>query len=52
MKAHPTNRSQQRTFTVHLHQPVSPVRKGEILRAAVPLVWFVLGYIVCLLTRF
>lgn len=52
MKAHPTDRARQRTFTVHLHQPVPPVRKGEILRAAVPLVWFVLGYIVCLLTRF
>ena len=38
-------------FGVHLHQPVPSVRQGEILRAAVPLVWFGLGYIVCLLTR-
>lgn len=52
MEPKPKTRAPQRTITVHLHQPNPPLQKGDFLRGAVPVVWFVLGYFVCLLTRF
>lgn len=45
------NRAEHRTITVHLHQPTPPLNKGDFLRGGVPLVWFVLGYLLGLLSR-
>jgi hypothetical protein len=52
MNTLPNYRARQRTITVHLHQPTPPVQRADLLRGAVPVVWFLLGYFVCLLTRF
>lgn len=51
MKSNHPNPARHRTITVHLHQPKHAATRLGDFRPVVPFVCFMLGYLMCLLTR-